>query len=195
MASLHFPTLPRLPHRSSIILTAPRTDLQYLQSMNAINCSTGDSLARGQAQAANKEEILSAVGGISTNLRLKLTGKAFSRGDHRAPQLLADSSLADRARRQGHSKDIEAIRAAAPHELDGLGERAQPFSFFPLLRRTFVARYNKPASSFFCALKITSPFTWEYLRFTGYGMLLSLRWPGGICHEQIVIGCCIFLIN
>ena len=50
---------------------------QYLLSVNAINCSTGDSLARGQAQAANKEEILGALGGLSTNLRLKL-GESLS---------------------------------------------------------------------------------------------------------------------
>jgi DNA-binding winged helix-turn-helix (wHTH) protein/tetratricopeptide (TPR) repeat protein len=54
-----------------------RLGSQYLLSVNAINCSTGDSLARGQAQAEKKEEILSALGGLSTNLRLKL-GESFS---------------------------------------------------------------------------------------------------------------------
>jgi tetratricopeptide (TPR) repeat protein len=62
----------RTRSKAVIVGSISRLGSQYMLSVNAINYSTGDSLARGQAQAANNDEILSALGELSTNLRLKL---------------------------------------------------------------------------------------------------------------------------
>jgi serine/threonine protein kinase/Flp pilus assembly protein TadD len=45
---------------------------QYLIGVNAVNCSNGDSLAQEQVQAAMKEDVLKALGKITTSLRQKL---------------------------------------------------------------------------------------------------------------------------
>jgi tetratricopeptide (TPR) repeat protein len=45
---------------------------QYVMDVNAVNCLTGDSLAREQVQADKKEQVLGAVGKAASNLRGKL---------------------------------------------------------------------------------------------------------------------------
>ncbi len=45
---------------------------QYVVDVNAVNCQTGDSLAREQVQADKKEQVLAAVGKAASNLRGKL---------------------------------------------------------------------------------------------------------------------------
>jgi serine/threonine protein kinase/tetratricopeptide (TPR) repeat protein len=45
---------------------------QYVVDVNAINCQSGDSLAREQVQADKKEQVLAAVGKAASNLRGKL---------------------------------------------------------------------------------------------------------------------------
>jgi serine/threonine protein kinase/tetratricopeptide (TPR) repeat protein len=45
---------------------------QYVVDVNAVNCQTGDSLAREQVQADKKEQVLGAVGKAASNLRGKL---------------------------------------------------------------------------------------------------------------------------
>jgi len=45
---------------------------QYVLTLNAINCQTGDSLAQEQAQASSKEQVLSALGSAVSNMRGKL---------------------------------------------------------------------------------------------------------------------------
>ena len=45
---------------------------QYVLTLNAINCQTGDSLAQEQAQAASKEQVLTALGGAVSKLRERL---------------------------------------------------------------------------------------------------------------------------
>jgi DNA-binding winged helix-turn-helix (wHTH) protein len=42
---------------------------QYVIGLNAINCQTGDSVAREQVQAARKEEVLTALDSATTKLR------------------------------------------------------------------------------------------------------------------------------
>ncbi len=44
----------------------------YVVSLNALNCATGDSLARVQAQADSKEEVLKALGRAATSIRSDL---------------------------------------------------------------------------------------------------------------------------
>ncbi len=45
---------------------------QYVVDVNAVNCQTGDSLARQQVQADKKEQVLGAVGKAASSLRGKL---------------------------------------------------------------------------------------------------------------------------
>jgi serine/threonine protein kinase/tetratricopeptide (TPR) repeat protein len=45
---------------------------QYVITLNAINCQTGDSLAQEQAEAGSKEQVLGAMGSAATKLRGKL---------------------------------------------------------------------------------------------------------------------------
>jgi len=45
---------------------------QYVVTLNAINCQTGDSLAQEQAQAASKEQVLGALGGAVSKMRGRL---------------------------------------------------------------------------------------------------------------------------
>ena len=45
---------------------------QYVVDVNAVNCQTGDSLAREQIPADKKEQVLGAVGKAASNLRGKL---------------------------------------------------------------------------------------------------------------------------
>ena len=45
---------------------------QYVVTLNAVNCATGDSLAKEQAQAASKEQVLGALGSAVSNMRGKL---------------------------------------------------------------------------------------------------------------------------
>jgi len=42
---------------------------QYVIGLNAINCGTGESMAREQVKAAGKEKVLDALGDAATNLR------------------------------------------------------------------------------------------------------------------------------
>ncbi len=45
---------------------------EYVVTLNAMNCQTGDSLAQEQAQASSKEQVLTALGGATSKLREKL---------------------------------------------------------------------------------------------------------------------------
>jgi tetratricopeptide (TPR) repeat protein len=45
---------------------------QYVVSLDAVVCNTGDSLAKEQAEAASKEGVLKALGTAATSLRAKL---------------------------------------------------------------------------------------------------------------------------
>jgi hypothetical protein len=45
---------------------------QYVIGLDAVSCSTGDTLAKEQEEAANKEQVLKALGKAASNLRSKL---------------------------------------------------------------------------------------------------------------------------
>jgi serine/threonine protein kinase/Tfp pilus assembly protein PilF len=45
---------------------------QYVIGLQAIDCSTGDSLAKEQAEAASKEQVLTALGKVASDLRGRL---------------------------------------------------------------------------------------------------------------------------
>jgi len=50
---------------------------QYVLALEAVNCATGDSLAREQAEARSKEEVLRALGKAASSIRGKL-GESLS---------------------------------------------------------------------------------------------------------------------
>jgi serine/threonine protein kinase/Flp pilus assembly protein TadD/TolB-like protein len=50
---------------------------QYVIGLNAVNCASGDSLAREEMQASQKEEILSTLGKVATSIRERL-GESLS---------------------------------------------------------------------------------------------------------------------
>jgi eukaryotic-like serine/threonine-protein kinase len=45
---------------------------EYVIEVNAVNCQTGDSLAQEEVTASGKDNVLKALGGVSTTLREKL---------------------------------------------------------------------------------------------------------------------------
>jgi serine/threonine protein kinase/tetratricopeptide (TPR) repeat protein len=45
---------------------------QYVVTLNALNCANGESLSMAQTQAARKEDVLSALGNATTDLRTRL---------------------------------------------------------------------------------------------------------------------------
>ena len=50
---------------------------QYVISLDAVNCKTGDPLVQEQVTAENKEHVLRALGEVATKLRAKL-GESLS---------------------------------------------------------------------------------------------------------------------
>jgi len=60
---------------------------RYLISLQAVNCQTGETFAREQAEAANKEHVVDALGRATSSMRAKL-GESLStiQGENRAYQ-------------------------------------------------------------------------------------------------------------
>jgi DNA-binding winged helix-turn-helix (wHTH) protein/tetratricopeptide (TPR) repeat protein len=65
----------------------------YLIDMNAVACSTGDTLAREQGEATSKEDVLQALGRTSSRLRSKLGESMPSVQKFEAPIEATTSSL------------------------------------------------------------------------------------------------------
>ncbi|MFB3094557.1 MAG: tetratricopeptide repeat protein, partial [Candidatus Acidiferrales bacterium] len=87
---------------------------RYVLTLNAVNCATGDSLAREQVEAASKEEVLSALGSAASRLRGKLGESLASIEALDTPleqatttslQALKALSLGDAKRAQGPETD------------------------------------------------------------------------------------------
>jgi eukaryotic-like serine/threonine-protein kinase len=72
---------------------------QYLITLEAINVSTGDSLAQAQQQAAGKDSVLNALGTASTKLRAKLG------------ESLASVQKFDKPLDQATTSSLEALKA------------------------------------------------------------------------------------
>ena len=99
---------------------------QYVLTLNAINCTTGDTLAREQAEASGKEQVLGALGKAAVNLRGKLGESLASVEKYNAPieqattsslEALKAFSLAISARDRGDENGaIPLLRRAV--ELD-----------------------------------------------------------------------------
>jgi eukaryotic-like serine/threonine-protein kinase len=65
----------------------------YLIDLNAVACSSGDSLAKEQAEASSKEEVLKAVSTVSASLRRKLGESLPSMQKFDVPVEVTTSSL------------------------------------------------------------------------------------------------------
>jgi serine/threonine protein kinase/tetratricopeptide (TPR) repeat protein len=99
---------------------------QFVLTLNAVNCSTGETIAREQAEANGKEQVLGALGKAGANLRGKLGESLASIQKYNAPieqattsslEALKAFSLAMAARdRGGEAESIPLFRRAI--ELD-----------------------------------------------------------------------------
>ncbi|MGC2112045.1 MAG: serine/threonine-protein kinase [Candidatus Korobacteraceae bacterium] len=65
---------------------------QYVVSLQAVDCTSGDSLAKAQAQAASKEQVLKAVGDAANAVRRKLGESLASVQHYDAPLEQATTS-------------------------------------------------------------------------------------------------------
>jgi tRNA A-37 threonylcarbamoyl transferase component Bud32/Flp pilus assembly protein TadD len=72
---------------------------EYIVGLQAINCSTGDSLAKEQTEAAGKEQVLKALGGAANAMRGKLG------------ESLASVQKYDTPLEQATTSSLEALRA------------------------------------------------------------------------------------
>ena len=62
----------RVGSKATLSGTIASLGSQYVLTLNAMNCQTGDSLAQEQAEASSKEQVLSALGGAVSKMRRKL---------------------------------------------------------------------------------------------------------------------------
>jgi eukaryotic-like serine/threonine-protein kinase len=92
---------------------------QYVVALDALNCRTGDSLAREQVTAASKEAVLSAVGKAASSLRGKLG------------ESLASVQKFDTPVTEATTSSLEALKAyAAADEMRNSGGEAESMHLF-----------------------------------------------------------------
>jgi DNA-binding winged helix-turn-helix (wHTH) protein len=91
----------------------------YVISLNAVNCRTGESLAREQVEAAGKEEVLGALGQATSRLRRKLG------------ESLASIEKFDTPLEQATTSSLEALQAYSRGEASTLrGELLESLRFY-----------------------------------------------------------------
>jgi eukaryotic-like serine/threonine-protein kinase len=66
---------------------------QYLIGLEAVNCGNGDTLAKEQAEASNKEDVVKALSSVTTSLRTKLGESLASAQKFNVPIEATTSSL------------------------------------------------------------------------------------------------------
>ncbi len=92
---------------------------QYVIAVNAVNCQTGETIAREQVEAAGKEQVLGAVGSAASNLRARLGESLASIKKFDAPVENATTS------------SLEAFKAfTLGQELRDKGNEAEAVPFF-----------------------------------------------------------------
>ena len=94
---------------------------QYVVSLDAINCATGESLTRDQVTASSKENVLSALSQVSTRLRSRLG------------ESLASIQKFDKPAQQVTTTSLDALKAyslATP-----LSDQGQDLQAIPLYER------------------------------------------------------------
>jgi tetratricopeptide (TPR) repeat protein len=113
---------------------------QYVISLDALNCRTGDSVARDQVTADSKEKVLPARGEAATRLRAKLG------------ESLASIQKYDRPIIEATTSSLEALKAAS--QARQLEDAGQELKAIPLLERAisldpnFAAAYDGLASTY-----------------------------------------------
>ena len=92
---------------------------QYVVALDAVNCNTGDSLAREQLTAATKEAVLPAVGKAASSLRSKLG------------ESLASVQKFDTPVTEATTSSLEALKAyAAADEMRNSGNEVESLPLF-----------------------------------------------------------------
>jgi len=94
---------------------------QYLVTLEAINTSTGDSLAQAQQQASSKDGVLNALGSATTKLREKLG------------ESLASVQKFDKPLDQATTSSLEALKAFTL--ADALHNKLDDIASMPLYQR------------------------------------------------------------
>jgi serine/threonine protein kinase/tetratricopeptide (TPR) repeat protein len=94
---------------------------EYVLSLDALNCRTGDSLARDQVTASSKEKVLSALGEAATRLRSKLG------------ESLASIQKFDKPIQEATTSSLEALKAYS--QAKTLNDIGQDFQAIPLYER------------------------------------------------------------
>jgi len=91
---------------------------QYVIGLNAVNCASGDSLAREEMQASRKEDVLNTLGKAATSLRGRLGESLTSiqRFDTPIEQATTPSLEALKAHSMGKKLQAEKGDAEAPHQ-------------------------------------------------------------------------------
>jgi tetratricopeptide (TPR) repeat protein len=95
---------------------------QYLVTLEAINASTGDSLAQSQAQAGSKEQVLAALDKASTQLRGKLG------------ESLASIQKFDKPLEEVTTSSLDALRAFALGDAEHMIKQ-EDIAAIPLYKR------------------------------------------------------------
>ena len=108
---------------------------QYVLTLNAINCQTGDSLAQQQAEASSKEQVLSALGTAVSKLRSTLG------------ESLASVQKFDVPIEQVTTASLDALKAFALGNAEF--DRGRPMASLPFYRR---------------AVELDPNFAWVYAR-------------------------------
>jgi eukaryotic-like serine/threonine-protein kinase len=92
---------------------------QYVVALDAVNCGTGDSLAREQVTASSKEQVLPAVGKAASSLRGKLG------------ESLASIQKFDKPVTEATTSSLEALKAyAAADDMRNGGGEAESIPLF-----------------------------------------------------------------
>jgi serine/threonine protein kinase len=111
---------------------------QFVISLEAVNCITGDSLARDQVTADSKEKVLAALGTAASGLRGKLG------------ESLASIKQFDKPIREATTSSLEALKAFAQgEELEDAGQDLQAASTYKRaidLDPNFASAYSSLAS-------------------------------------------------
>ena len=108
---------------------------QYVLTLNAVNCQTGDSLAQQQAEASSKEQVLSALGTAVSKLRSTLG------------ESLASVQKFDVPIEQVTTASLDALKAFALGNAEF--DRGRPMASLPFYRR---------------AVELDPNFAWVYAR-------------------------------
>jgi eukaryotic-like serine/threonine-protein kinase len=85
---------------------------QYVLGLNAVNCTTGETLAREQVTTAGKERVLSALSDAASGLRSKLGESRASLKTYDAPLEQATTSSLEAL--QAYSQGVQALWSGDP---------------------------------------------------------------------------------